>query len=67
MKNMKRGDIAATRWDDVAKQLPVAVTNEGNVVAYLVKGSDDVVDISDFPPLMRQKVLSIVELVNIAR
>jgi len=67
MKEMKRGDIAATRWDDVAKQLPIAVTNEGNVVAYLVKGSDDIVDISYFPPLMRQKVLSIAELVNVAR
>ena len=67
MKEMKRGDIASTRWLDVAKQLPIAVTNDNEVVAFLVKNSDDIVDISYFPPLMRQKVLSIKSLVDAAR
>jgi len=67
MKEMPRGVIAATKWKDLAIQLPIAVTNDGEIVAYLVKGKEDVIDISYFHPVMKQKVLSIKGLVDAGR
>ena len=68
MKSLKRVEIASTRWADIAKQLPIAVTSDGEIVAYLIKENPEkLLDISDFPPLMKQRIESTVELVNAAR
>lgn len=64
MNQYTRHQVAAGAWMKFARQLPIAITNEGEVVAYLVPSLDNLIDISDYPPLMKQKVLAIRDLVN---
>lgn len=64
MKQLTRSEFAKTRWADLARQLPIAITNEGEVVGYVVPRLEDLIDISKFPILIKREILSRVEMVK---
>lgn len=62
MKQISKSTLGGMKWSEVGQLLPIELTVDGEVVAVIVRRAEEFIDISEFHPLMKMKIQSLVEL-----
>jgi len=64
MKQVPKAYVLGKRWQEFAHQLPLELTSDGKVIAKLYPKDAELIDITNFPVLIKREILSRVEMVK---